>query len=105
MVTLKRGYVMSVGSSRYAIPPSILAIFQGDGIYNRARNTFLEEHAMRCKVCDSILTDEEAVYKDDNGKFMDTCFGCLLDDGEDVWNDLDMPLEPDDFSVEEDISK
>ena len=32
---------------------------------------------MRCRICNCILSDEEATEKDDNGDFLDICDGCL----------------------------
>lgn len=32
---------------------------------------------MKCRACDEILTDREAVAKDKSGEFNDLCFPCL----------------------------
>ena len=80
---------------KLAILLSILGIFQSDGELKEVTN-------MRCKVCDCILTDTEAVAKDENGKFLDTCEACLYE-GDDPW--LEGPeedwLDPDQFSNED----
>ena len=31
---------------------------------------------MKCRSCDDILTDQEAVRKDSHGVFVDLCFEC-----------------------------
>jgi len=34
---------------------------------------------MKCLVCDKILSDREAIRKDDKGAFLDLCDECLYD--------------------------
>jgi hypothetical protein len=96
MDTLKGGYVTFADEQKLAILQSILGIFQSNGIPKEG------EYFMRCKVCDCILTDTEAVAKDDDGKFLDTCEACLFEDvSEFEWQDV---LDPDDLSNEDVLS-
>lgn len=61
---------------------------------------------MRCKICNTILTEIEAVAKDEHGNFLDICDVCLFDDT-DPWKDGPEEdwLEPDNFSDFDDITK
>lgn len=34
---------------------------------------------MKCLMCDKILSDREAIRKDDKGAFLDLCDDCLFD--------------------------
>ena len=36
---------------------------------------------MRCKACDKVLSDSEAVNKNRWGEYEDTCFRCLKESG------------------------
>lgn len=54
---------------------------------------------MRCKICDCILTDEEAVAKDHKGNYFDTCEACLIPWDAEIEDEL--YLDPDDFSIED----
>lgn len=58
---------------------------------------------MKCRACDDILTDGEAVRKDKNGQFVDLCSPCF-NAGEPeeliIFND---EIIPDEFEIEQDI--
>jgi hypothetical protein len=95
-----------VEDKRLAILQSILDIFGGDGIPPNNKNSDTEQRSctMRCKVCNTILSDTEAVAKDEQGEFLDTCEACLFDEYGDLSNE-EAGLEPDDFSILDDLTK
>lgn len=56
---------------------------------------------MRCQICNVILSDMEAVAKDElTGKYLDTCDACLLDAFGDLSNEEDIDLHNEfEFSI------
>jgi hypothetical protein len=98
--TLKGESVVSADEQKLAILQSILGIFQSNGIPKEG------EYFMRCRICDCILTDTEAVAKDENGKFLDICEACLYEET-DPWQDgpVEDWLDPDDFSPDDVLTK
>jgi hypothetical protein len=57
---------------------------------------------MKCRQCDCILTDQEAVAKDAKGVYYDLCEACLVPWDEEEW-DESTHLDPDDFSEEDKV--
>jgi hypothetical protein len=97
-----------VEEKRLAILQSILDIFGGDGIPPDNKNSDTEQRrcTMRCKVCNTILSDTEAVAKDEQGNFLDTCEACLYDEFGGFVDELEgQELDPDDFSTLDDLTQ
>jgi len=57
---------------------------------------------MRCRACDTLLTDHESTHKDEHGNFLDMCWNCQEDGTESLPEYQKNPDETSEFPENED---